>query len=425
MSKEWTEAVRISINGHIDLAAPPSPCLRVQTLLIRDSNGSALPTKFLQFMNALGILDLSKNRRLDELPSGIGSLINLHYLNLSFTNIKQLPLESKNLENLVVLLVDYTGKLQIIPKEVISSFSSLQVFSKLAMKPSMTQPCYKSWNALTAFEGILKIPVPISFRMVHLEELIAENCKHLQFETEDSQYYVLNIRGLWIWRCSTLDNLRWLIFPRRLETLDVRSCASLLHVIGNDFEDLPWLLRICPRVLRFPTLEDVLVIDCPNLLKLPVDPHSARRLREIKSRNWWEQLHWEPEDIVFRDALALKFQDDCPNLGRLTFDSDSAKNLNEIEEQRSWWNKSQSKGKETEDTFSQKYLKNGTQTNKNGQKIVFNENVLEIEARRRVLQIVANFSGVDYIGIEKDKSRISVQAGQTEEKKVGYAKRAN
>ncbi|KAJ9178995.1 hypothetical protein P3X46_010830 [Hevea brasiliensis] len=363
-STKWIEAVRISIDGQIDVEPPPTPCLQVQTLLIRDTNLSVFPTWILHSKKALTVLDLSKNIWLAELPDSIGALINLHYINLSFTSIKELPIEVKNLKNLKVLLLDYTKRFQIIPKGVISSFPSLQLFSKLdnesfddttLLEELKCSDCVNDINVslfsdqtverllnsqklLNCIRNLslreiksLNISVSVLSRMVHLEELIIEDCECLHFESDNDQYYVLNIRGLRIQGCSTIDDLTWLIFAPRLKTLDLRSCRSLLQVIGNDFKseeikeldqrlgifsnlkklylgDLPSLRCICAQVLHFPILEVMLVIDCPNLLNLPFDLHSARRLREIKgTRSWWNQLHWK--NTAARDAFALKFQD--------------------------------------------------------------------------------------------------------------------
>ncbi|KAF2323131.1 hypothetical protein GH714_033587 [Hevea brasiliensis] len=363
-STKWIEAVRISIDGQIDVEPPPTPCLQVQTLLIRDTNLSVFPTWILHLKKALTVLDLSKNIWLAELPDSIGALINLHYINLSFTSIKELPIEVKNLKNLKVLLLDYTERFQIIPKGVISNFPSLQLFSKLdnesfddttLLEELKCCDCVNDINvslfSVIAVERLLNsqkllncirnlslreikglnISVSVLSRMVHLEELIIEDCECLHSESDNDQYYVLNIRGLRIQGCSTIDDLTWLIFAPRLKTLDLRSCRSLLQVIGNDFKseeikeldqrlgifsnlkklylgDLPSLRCICDQVLHFPILEVMLVIDCPNLLNLPFDLHSARRLREIKgTRSWWNQLHWK--NTAARDAFALKFQD--------------------------------------------------------------------------------------------------------------------
>ncbi|XP_027348368.1 uncharacterized protein LOC113859905 [Abrus precatorius] len=74
----------------------------------------------LQFMSKLKVLDLSRIR-IEHLPSEIGKLINLEFLNLSMTSIqKRFPTDLKNLENLRVLLMEKVGfDLQIIPLEVI------------------------------------------------------------------------------------------------------------------------------------------------------------------------------------------------------------------------------------------------------------------------------------------------------------------
>ncbi|MFQ6620793.1 hypothetical protein Gotur_002705 [Gossypium turneri] len=82
---------------------------------------------FFNFVPMLRVLDLSGNRNLEELPVGIGKLVSLEHLNLSRTGIKKLPVEMKALAKLKYLNLEGTGDLKMIPQQLISSFSKLQV----------------------------------------------------------------------------------------------------------------------------------------------------------------------------------------------------------------------------------------------------------------------------------------------------------
>ncbi|XP_050234355.1 probable disease resistance protein At5g63020 [Mercurialis annua] len=376
--EKWTKAVRISISGLVGVMPPSNPCPLVQTLLIRDTNLSVFPAAFLQSMNALRVLDLSGNKILDELSlSSIGVLINLQYLNLSYTSLRELPTEVKTLKKLKVLLLDYTENLLIICKGLISSLSSLQLFSKLGneifddtflleelecleyvpqinvclfshqaiqrmVSSEKLQSCIRKLS-LRKVKG-LKIPISILSRMVNLEELTIEECEILAAETEKDHYCVLNFRDLRIRHCSAICSLEWLIFAPKLRTLDLSSCESLLEVIGKDFrseeikeiderlgifssvqqlrlQNLPSLERICPQILHFPVLKDLLVIGCPRLLKLPLDSRCINVLKQIKgSRAWLDQLHWEDENV--RAVFYSKFQD-CIEPGGVQHSTDS------------------------------------------------------------------------------------------------------
>ncbi|XP_058003840.1 probable disease resistance protein At5g63020 [Hevea brasiliensis] len=81
---------------------------------------------FFQFMDMLNVLDLS-GTCIRELPMGISKLNSLQYLNLSGTLIRQLPVELKMLVNLKYLNLEDALDLNMIPRGVISSLSSLQV----------------------------------------------------------------------------------------------------------------------------------------------------------------------------------------------------------------------------------------------------------------------------------------------------------
>ncbi|KAL6334216.1 hypothetical protein AAG906_007463 [Vitis piasezkii] len=105
-------------------------CPNLKTLFVQKChNLKKFPSGFFQFMLLLRVLDLSTNDNLSELPTEIGKLGALRYLNLSNTRIRELPIELKNLKNLMILLMDDMKSLEIIPQDVISSLISLKLFS--------------------------------------------------------------------------------------------------------------------------------------------------------------------------------------------------------------------------------------------------------------------------------------------------------
>ncbi|PPD68414.1 hypothetical protein GOBAR_DD34708 [Gossypium barbadense] len=82
---------------------------------------------FFNSMPMLRVLDLSDNVNLKELPVGIAKLVSLEHLNLSVTGIRKLPVELKTLAKLKYLNLEGTDDLEMIPQQLISNFSKLQV----------------------------------------------------------------------------------------------------------------------------------------------------------------------------------------------------------------------------------------------------------------------------------------------------------
>ncbi|XP_058010141.1 probable disease resistance protein At5g63020 [Hevea brasiliensis] len=102
-------------------------CPDLLTLFLSDNrNLSGISDGFFQFMGTLTILDLSSTN-IKKLPVGISKLNSLQYLNLSWTLISQLPIELKMLVKLKYLNLVGNFELNMIPRGVISSLSSLQV----------------------------------------------------------------------------------------------------------------------------------------------------------------------------------------------------------------------------------------------------------------------------------------------------------
>ena len=77
------------------------------------------------------MLDLSENVKLRELPLEICRLEYLEYLNLSRTMIEKMSVEMKNLTKLRYLILDNSNGILIIPPNVISCLSNLQMFRML------------------------------------------------------------------------------------------------------------------------------------------------------------------------------------------------------------------------------------------------------------------------------------------------------
>ncbi|XP_034695583.1 disease resistance protein RPS5-like [Vitis riparia] len=126
----WKEAETISLWGWNIEKLPGTPhCSNLQTLFVRECiRLRTFPRGFFHFMPLIRVLDLSATPCLTNLPDGIDGLMNLEYINLSMTKIRELPIGIKKLTKLRCLLLDGLPPF-VIPPHVISSLSSLQLFS--------------------------------------------------------------------------------------------------------------------------------------------------------------------------------------------------------------------------------------------------------------------------------------------------------
>ena len=127
MMEKWTHATTISLMSNKISELPEWPQWQnLQTLLLSGcSNLKQIPSGFFESMPLLTVLDLS-GTKIEKLPAEICWVNNLRYLNLKGTRLKLLPKELGKLTNLRILNLDELYRLERIPKEAISSLSSLQ-----------------------------------------------------------------------------------------------------------------------------------------------------------------------------------------------------------------------------------------------------------------------------------------------------------
>ncbi|TXG69137.1 hypothetical protein EZV62_004072 [Acer yangbiense] len=319
---KWTEARRISLwrsNIEAFTKSPSYPYLPITTLLVRDSDLVRFSNNFFRSMCALIVLDLSRNENLIELPAEIGELLNLQYLNVSFTSIKTLPIEAHHVD--ISLLQELDGLEHI--KDISLMLCSLDCIDKLFSSPKL-KVCVTSLRIRCLEEECSSLVLDISStmkRMKILEIIGCNSLKELRFcRTEDDQEIPNNLPSLeylYLSKCPIKD-LTWLIHVPSLSLLNIGECLSLTEVIACDFGsseikeaidifpnlkdmgliDLPNLKSICRQAMPFPSLESMSIWNCQNLRNLPFNSETVKTscLNEIAaSEEWWHQLEWGDE----------------------------------------------------------------------------------------------------------------------------------
>ena len=106
----------------------------METFLTSCEYIESFPNRLFTNMPVIRVLDLSNNFELKVLPVEIGNLVTLQYLNLSATDIEYLPVEFKNLKRLRCLILNDMYSLESLPSQMVSSLSSLQLFSMYSTK---------------------------------------------------------------------------------------------------------------------------------------------------------------------------------------------------------------------------------------------------------------------------------------------------
>ncbi|MED6197105.1 hypothetical protein PIB30_053544 [Stylosanthes scabra] len=286
------------------------------------------------------------NCSLEHLLIEIGVLINLEFLNLKGTRGSMLSIELKNLKKMRVLLLgDKIG----IPLGMLASLERLQVLkltlteenSDILLEELECLPVLEELrvdlNNITCMQQIHDSPKLRScLRAIFLrniEEPIVmlsllerwSAMKHLEivqlsylynivevpsiFHTR-GQYHLGMLHKVYIWHCDSIAHLTWLKYAPLLEILFVHSCKSMEEVVKEheheaiqlfsclrvlSFELLPNLKSIYNRALPFPSLRSIVIHNCTNLRKLPLNSNSAKEtLLQIKGDStWWSNLEWE------------------------------------------------------------------------------------------------------------------------------------
>nr|CAN80410.1 hypothetical protein VITISV_018933 [Vitis vinifera] len=328
---KWKETQRISLwDSNINKGLSLSPCFpNLQTLILINSNMKSLPIGFFQSMSAIRVLDLSRNEELVELPLEICRLESLEYLNLTWTSIKRMPIELKNLTKLRCLILDRVKWLEVIPSNVISCLPNLQMFrmvhrisldiveyDEVGVLQELECLQYLSWISISLLTApVVKKYITSLMLQKRIRELNMRTCPGHISNSNFHNLVRVNISG-----CRFLD-LTWLIYAPSLEFLLVRTSHDMEEIIGSDecgdseidqqnlsifsrlvvlwLHDLPNLKSIYRRALPFHSLKKIHVYHCPNLRKLPLNSNSASNTLKIieGESSWWENLKWEDDNL--------------------------------------------------------------------------------------------------------------------------------
>ncbi|KAL5721743.1 mitogen-activated protein kinase kinase [Ranunculus cassubicifolius] len=155
--------------------------------------------------------------------------------------------------------------------------------------------------------------------LASLKYLMIEDMPKLNISWICTPIHFGNLSYVGIWKCDLLRDLAWLALVPFLESLNLGNCSQvediILHsefsgtTVGNQtifsrlkfltLKNLPKLKSISQRVLPFPCLEDITVIQCPLLKKLPFATSSTKKpLLRIKGQTeWWNALQWEDQTV--------------------------------------------------------------------------------------------------------------------------------
>ncbi|TYG81647.1 hypothetical protein ES288_D01G022200v1 [Gossypium darwinii] len=358
-AKKWEEVTRMSLMvNQIENLTEILECPNLQTLFLGTNDLKVIINDFFNFMPMLRVLDLSRNENLEELPVGIAKLVSLEHLNLSFTKIRKLPVELKALEKLKYLNLECTVDLEMIPQQLISSISKLQVLKmegcgygcllvleeiehlnylnvltlsfrsaselEKASRFNKFFSCAIEHVGLLDFRDSRSLNIMALAKLQHLCTLSLWSCMDLE-EVKIERNIIEgagcfhSLRYVALTGCNHLRDVSWVTFAPHLEELWIYGCNGLEEIISEEklgevaelkgnlnlfskldyllLDGLPKLKTIYHHALPFPQLKKVHITGCPMLKKLPLNSNSAKGQRLIieGQERWWKGVEWEDE----------------------------------------------------------------------------------------------------------------------------------
>ncbi|KAE8696090.1 hypothetical protein F3Y22_tig00110676pilonHSYRG00042 [Hibiscus syriacus] len=345
---KWEKAERVSLmNNSIDQLIGSPRCPNLLTLNLRWNDLQMISNSFFDFMPSLKVLDLSFNKHLAELPRNFYELVSLQHLDLSYTSVKELSLELRNLTKLEFLYLNNIDELEILPQQVLLNLSMLKRLDLFHSGISdqvmdgnvfLEKVTYGLDIELCRGTTILRLQSGMRLTWIQigncfdLEEVAIEWIRGSWTPCNNrnlSAKCLVHLRVLVINNCNVLLHLNWLVWVPNLKSLEIVSCEAMERVIGHGdaggaetteessvfcnlqilkLTDLHQLESICSHPLCFASLRAIHVLDCPNLKKVPFHANSAKhKLYSISGQEaWWNGLQWD--DMIIESTFAPYFR---------------------------------------------------------------------------------------------------------------------
>ncbi|XP_019057907.1 PREDICTED: LOW QUALITY PROTEIN: probable disease resistance protein At5g63020 [Tarenaya hassleriana] len=269
--KNWSDVRWVSLmQNEIDEISTDSPqCFELETLLLQDNEFVKLSGDFFMCMSRLLVLDLSRNKNLNELPEEISELVSLRYLNLSGTKKKRLSVGIQKVEKLIHLNVESAYELETILG--ISCLSSLKILRMFGSGVIIDVDVVKELQELGDLQ-VLTIKC-VTREMNRGREKGTRKRATVLARRQPSRQLFLNLRQLKIFSCrGARDLTRLMMNAPNLVLLTVSGCENMEEIVKKEkaeeaghaipFEkleflllsDLPELRSIYWHPLRFPCL---------------------------------------------------------------------------------------------------------------------------------------------------------------------------
>ncbi|KAL1118196.1 hypothetical protein V6Z11_D01G017200 [Gossypium hirsutum] len=256
-----------------------------------------------------------------------------------------------------------------IPKQLISSFSKLQVLKMMrcgygcsllledlehlkylnvltltfrsaselekASRFNKFFSCAIEHVSLLDFRDSRSLNILALANLQNLYSIKCTNCmdlKEVKIESNivEGARYFHSFRFVGLTYCKQMRDVSWVIFAPHLEKLLIRGCNSLEEIISEEKLDevteskantnlfsrleeldlcrLPKMKTIYYHALPFPQLKKISIVKCPMLKKLLLNSNSAKGQRLIikGEKGWWKDVEWEDEST--RTAFLPSFK---------------------------------------------------------------------------------------------------------------------
>ncbi|TYH14526.1 hypothetical protein ES288_A06G227200v1 [Gossypium darwinii] len=343
--KIWECAKRMSVmKNNIEVIIETPKCPNLHSLFLSENKLKVINYGFFQFIPHLTVLNLSNSSALQVLPRGISQLISLECLDLSHTAIRELAIELKSLTKLKMLDLSCIPYLRRIPRNLISSFSRLQIF-RITSLTSEDYPeednvlnggnenLIEELKSLQHLNTLSMLPLTsmfalersLSFNLFRcctqefrlsgfkeskccLQTLNLRNCENVEEikmeklhtwvspgTSYTSPFYTLT--SVSFQDCHKLTDVTWLILVPNLRYLGLVQCVKIEEILSQGKFGEVADVRI-PYPIPFLKLEKLVLCSiCPELKKLPLNSDSAKgnRITIDGNEDWWAEIEWENE----------------------------------------------------------------------------------------------------------------------------------